>query len=774
MGGTFSSLRARNFRLFVIGQLISNSGNWLTTVASALLVLHRTGSGVDVGVLAACQYGPVLLLSAWGGLIADRSDKRRLIFLTQSAEMAESFVLAALAFSPSVPLGAFFLTGLAGGSILAFDNPGRRSFVNEMVQARDLPNAVNLYSAMAGLSRIMGPTLAAALIISLGYGWCFIIDGLSYLAVLFALLNMRVSELRPTPIAQRGRGQIRSGIRYVLGVAELRISFATLLIIGVASYNFTVTFPLFIERGLHGSDVQYTLFYAAFSAGGVLATVLIARRTRATLRSVMIGAAGLGMAMVALFFAPNVAAAYPLACVLGGAAVVYVTSTTAVVQLQDDRTMIGRVIALQTALQLGTTPVGGPILGFVADAWGGRAPILIGGIAALAAAALGVAGGRRHRTVQTSSGPGHDDLPPCATADMAPQPTGPCGGQPPGEILEQTKRSFHKFTNEVYVTVTSSLREQQIGIVGVGNMGGAIARSILRHEFKLNVFDIKPEAVEEIVALGGKATASLQELAASSDVISVVVVSDDQVREVGAAIIGHARQGTAVLVHSTVRPSTMVELGEAAARRGIQVLDVSVNGGAEKASRGTLTLMVGGDEATANRLWPLFTAFGESVFYMGPTGSGVVAKLINNLIAVGSYALQLEGMRLGAAYGLQEDAITTAVIASQGDCKGIRTWGRHDRKRAIRAAQGVDWSARMGRDLQEAAIAAGLRGEMLSITSVIADAMPSMLRRRDRDVAAREPGPEAIFCDVCGQDLAASFREAGIHPECRKGYWHSK
>jgi 3-hydroxyisobutyrate dehydrogenase-like beta-hydroxyacid dehydrogenase len=318
--------------------------------------------------------------------------------------------------------------------------------------------------------------------------------------------------------------------------------------------------------------------------------------------------------------------------------------------------------------------------------------------------------------------------------------------------------------------MTGNVGDQQIGIVGVGNMGGAIARSILRNEFKLNVYDLKPAAVDELVALGAKAASSLEELAATSDVISVVVVSDDQVRDVGATIVANARPGTAVLVHSTVRPSTVVELGRLAEGKGVEVLDVSVNGGSEKASRGTLTLMIGGDEPTARRLWPLFTAFGENVLYMGPTGSGVVAKLINNLIALGSYALELEGMRLGAAYGLSEDAITTAVIASQGDNKGTRTWGRHDRKRAARAAQGVDWSERMGRDLHEAAIAAGMRGVTLSVTSVIADAMPSMLRRRDRELASMPPRPEAKLCSVCGQDLAASFRDAGLHPECREGY----
>jgi 3-hydroxyisobutyrate dehydrogenase len=321
--------------------------------------------------------------------------------------------------------------------------------------------------------------------------------------------------------------------------------------------------------------------------------------------------------------------------------------------------------------------------------------------------------------------------------------------------------------------VAAGVRTRQIGIVGVGNMGGAIARSILRNDFQLTAFDLSASAVDELVALGAKAAASLPELAAGSDVISVVVVSDEQVRKVGATILEHARPGTAVLVHSTIRPDTIIELGERAAAKGIQVFDVSVNGGAEKASRGTLTLMIGGDEATARELWPLFEAFGENVFYMGPTGSGVVAKLINNLIALGSYALQLEGMRLGAAYGLKEDAVTTAVIASMGDNKGIRTWGRHDRKRAIRASQGVDWTERMGRDLQEAAVAAGHRGVTLSVTSVIADAMPYMLRRRDREIAAAGGLPEAKFCSVCGQDLAASFRAAGIHPECRPGYWHT-
>jgi MFS family permease len=393
---SFSALHTRNFRLFFIGQLISNSGNWLTTVALTLLVLHRTNSGVYVGLIAACQYGPVLLLTAWGGLVADRSNKRNLLFVTQSMEMAESFVLAFLAFLPHAPLPAFFITAAAGGSFLAFDNPGRRSFVNEMVAERDLPNAVTLYSAMSALSRILGPTFAGALIVTLGYGWCFTVDGVSYLVVLGALAMMRPAELRRTPVARRGRGQIRSGIRYLISVPELRISFLMLLIIGTATYNFTVTFPILVEIGLHGSDSQYTFVYAFFSLGGVLATVVLARRSRIGLRSIVNAAAMVGVAMLALFFVPNVIAACAAATLLGGVGVAYMSSTTAIVQLQPDRAMIGRVIALQTILQIGTTPIGGPILGFIADTAGPRAPILVGGVAALVAAAIGLVSGRRH------------------------------------------------------------------------------------------------------------------------------------------------------------------------------------------------------------------------------------------------------------------------------------------------------------------------------------------------------------------------------------------
>lgn len=395
---TFSALWERNFRLFFVGQLVSNSGNWLTIVALTLLVLHRTGSGVAVGLLGACQFGPMLVLSAFAGLIADRSDKRRLLYVTQSLEMAQSATLAVLAFLPDVPLPIFYVVAAAGGAMLAFDNPGRRSFVNEMVPPELIPNAVTLYSANVNLSRTVGPSLAAALIATVGYGWAFALDSASYAAVLFSLWRMRGDELRPAPKTPRGRGQVRAGLRYIAGVPELWITFLTLLVVGVLSYNFTVVLPLFVEKGLHGSDTDFALIYATFSAGAVVGTLVVARRTSMTVRTVVGACIGLGASMLAMAFVPSVGVAFPAAAVVGATSVVYLTVTTALVQLRAERHMVGRVLALQAVLLIGTTPVGGPILGLLADGAGGRAPVLLGaGGALLAGAAAWVLDYRHNR-----------------------------------------------------------------------------------------------------------------------------------------------------------------------------------------------------------------------------------------------------------------------------------------------------------------------------------------------------------------------------------------
>jgi MFS family permease len=350
---------------------------------------------VAVGVLSACQFGPILLLSAWAGVIVDRTDKRTLLYITQLLEMGQSFALAALAFMHQAPLATFYVTAAAGGCFLAIDNPVRRTFVNEMVQVDDVPNAVTLYSAMVNISRVVGPALAGLLIVTVGYGWCFTIDAVSYISVLIALRMMRPDELRRVPVTPRGPGQVRAGLRYIAGVPELWITFAMLLIVGTISYNFTVVFPLFVEKGLHGSDAAYTLVYSAFSAGSLVGALIVARRSSVTTRTVALGAASLGAAMLVLSAVPNVALAVIVAAVVGSASVAFMTAVTALAQVRTQQQMIGRVLAIQTVLLIGTTPIGGPILGAISDAVGARAPVLIGGVAALAAAGFGMIAARR-------------------------------------------------------------------------------------------------------------------------------------------------------------------------------------------------------------------------------------------------------------------------------------------------------------------------------------------------------------------------------------------
>ena len=385
----FQSLRSRNFRLFFFGQLISNTGNWLTSVALTLLVLHLTRRGLPVGLLAAVQYGPIMLLSPWAGAIADRSDKRRLLFWTQSLEMAQSVALALLAFLPRPPLVALYAVAAAGGVLLAFDNPLRRSFVAEMVPQADVPNAVALYSALVNTSRMFGPALAGLLVVTLGFGWCFTIDAASYLMVLAALWLMRPEELRRGPIAQRSEGGVLAGIRYLAGMRNLRITFVMLAVIGALTYNVNVQLPLFVEQGLHRGDAAFTTMYAIFSAGGLASALLVARRSLVGLRHVVLGALALGATMVALGAAPSLPVAAALAFLVGVAAILYTTSTTAIVQVEGDPLMHGRLLALQSVFMVGSAVVGGPLVGLASDALGARAPLILGGLAALAAGAWG-------------------------------------------------------------------------------------------------------------------------------------------------------------------------------------------------------------------------------------------------------------------------------------------------------------------------------------------------------------------------------------------------
>jgi MFS family permease len=388
---TFASLAQRNFRLFFVGQGISQVGNWLTLVAQTLLVLELTDSGVALGVLAAAQFGPVLLLGPWAGLVADRSDKRTLLLVVQAVAMLQSFALAALAFSGDPPLATLYAVAVVGGVCMAFDNPARRSFVVEMVPPEQINNAVSLNSALMTSSRVVGPALAGLLVSTVGFGWAFLADGLSYVAVLGGLWMMRTSELRPSPVATKARGQVRAGLRYVRSVPELFVPLVMMAVIGTLSYNFQTVFPLFVTRDLDGSDATFTVLFSVVSVGSLAGALVTARRSDSGVRRVSLAAIAYGVAMALMAVAPNLAVAVVVGVALGFASITFLVASTAIVQIRAAAEMRGRVLALQAMLFLGSTPVGGPVVGWVADEFGARYSVALGAIAALGAGLWGLA-----------------------------------------------------------------------------------------------------------------------------------------------------------------------------------------------------------------------------------------------------------------------------------------------------------------------------------------------------------------------------------------------
>lgn len=407
MNTTFRSLEVRNFRLFFGGQLVSQTGTWMRQIAMVLLLLELTDDGVAVGLLTACQFLPVLVLGPWAGLLADRTDKRRLLLAVQTGLMLQSFALAGLALVDDTPVLGLYALALLGGIGTALDNPARRSFVVEMVPESHVQNAVSLNSALMTGSRIFGPALAGLLIVTLGFAWTFALDGLSYVAVLVGLWRMRTEELRPAPVTMRGRGQVREGFRYVRRTPVLFVSLVMMAIVGTFAFNFSVVLPLFVTRSLSGTATQFTILFSVLSIGSMGGALWTARRTTVELRHVIVASAGFGASMLVLAAMPGLAVALPAAVLVGLASITFMTASTTLLQLRAAPTMRGRVLALQAMVFLGSAPVGGPILGWVCEVHGARAGVALGGVSCLAAALWGTTADRRARRRSLAVG---DDL----------------------------------------------------------------------------------------------------------------------------------------------------------------------------------------------------------------------------------------------------------------------------------------------------------------------------------------------------------------------------
>jgi len=383
---TFRSLRTRNFRLFFLGQLVSQTGTWAQSVAIIWVVLQLTGDGVALGLATAAQFFPVLVLGAWAGVVADRVDRHRFLLGTQLAFALVALGFAGLAFADRLTLPAIYVLATLFGVVTALDNPVRRSLVVEMVTERDVPNAVGLNSALMTGSRVVGPAVGGALITSAGADWCFAFNTVTYLAVLVALARMDRGALRSAPRVQRGKGQLREGFRYVWRTAELRLPLVLLAVIGTLAFEFQVTLPLLAERTFGGGAGTFTLLYSAMSAGSLAGALAIARRTDADTRFLARSALGLAASMGLLAVAPNEWFALVAVVPVGVASIFLISGSNAVIQLRADPSMRGRALALTAVVFLGSTPIGGPITGAVGEHAGPRAGIALGAVAALAAA----------------------------------------------------------------------------------------------------------------------------------------------------------------------------------------------------------------------------------------------------------------------------------------------------------------------------------------------------------------------------------------------------
>ncbi len=306
-----------------------------------------------------------------------------------------------------------------------------------------------------------------------------------------------------------------------------------------------------------------------------------------------------------------------------------------------------------------------------------------------------------------------------------------------------------------------------VGMIGLGDMGAAIAASLLRNGFDVLACDLRAEAVEALVSQGARAASSLETVAAECDVALLVVVDDKQVRTVVDALMSKPGRLHTIIVSSTVLPATVAELGEMTRAQGVAMIDAPVSGGAEKASRGIITVFVGGADDAVRCCWPIFEGFGKNLFHVGPLGAGSAAKLVNNLLSLGGNMLQIEAMQLADAYGISEDAVTEFVATSAGDSRSLRTWGRIDRSRRSHTLAGTDAIYEIfSKDVKTAALAAGQRGVVLPITAMIGASMAEKMKNRDAFLKARGMTGPIPQCRICGQELAAPFRDAGVHPEC--------
>jgi MFS family permease len=386
---TFASLSVRNYRLYFVGQGLSQIGTWMQTIALSWLVLELTHSGTQLGFVTAVQFLPVLLFGVWGGVITDRFNKRKLLYVTQSFAGILSLILGLLILTHSVHIGMVYILAALAGFGRVIDNPSRQTFVMEMVGRDLVKNAVTLNSTLINTARIIGPSIAGIIIATAGVGPCFLVDAASYLFVLIALLLMDGTALYPAAVVERQPKQVRAGLRYAWSQPRLKATLLMMFIIGTFAYEFPVILPLFATKTLHGGASTYSFMTTAMGIGAVVGGLYTAGKGAASHARVVTAALLFGISLLAVSITPNALLVYLVLIIVGGLSVLFISQGNTTLQLDSDPQMRGRVMALWTIAFLGTTPIGGPIIGFIGDHTNPRIGVAVGGVAAILAAGMG-------------------------------------------------------------------------------------------------------------------------------------------------------------------------------------------------------------------------------------------------------------------------------------------------------------------------------------------------------------------------------------------------
>ncbi len=392
---TFAALAVPNYRRYIAGQSVSLIGTWMQMAAQSWLVLSLTGSATTLGVIIALQTLPVLLLGPYGGVVADRIDKRRLMVVLQIAMGLQALVLGVLTVTGAVRLWEIGVLAALLGLNNAFENPARQAFMLEMVGGESLRNAVSLNSVMVNVARVIGPAVAGLLIATVGEGPCFLLNAASFAAVVASLVTLDRSAIHPSPPSGREPGQLRAGLSYVRRTPELGVPLLMMALAGALAYEFQVTLPVMARQGLHVGAAGYGFMTAAMGLGAVVGGLFVAGRGKTGLPTLVLAATAFGVVLALASLAPDLPSELFALALAGGASISFMATGNSTLQLGAAPSMRGRVMSLWFVAFQGSTPIGGPIVGWVMAQAGARAGLGLGAATCLLTALLGLLALRR-------------------------------------------------------------------------------------------------------------------------------------------------------------------------------------------------------------------------------------------------------------------------------------------------------------------------------------------------------------------------------------------